>query len=95
MTTPIHPTLAEALQDLFGIPAQDLRPEAELEADLQLDSLSIVELQVVLEEAFEVRITADDPSAIRSLADMQRVLDEALAQAVPAIPSLQLREDAS
>ncbi len=95
MTTPIHPTLADALQDLFGIPAEDLRPDAELESELQLDSLSIVELQVVLEEALEVRITADDPSAIRTLADMQRILDEAIERGVPAIPALHLREDAS
>lgn len=95
MTTPIHPHLAEALQDLFGIPGSDLRPEAELEADLQLDSLSIVELQIVLEEAFEVRISADDPSAIRTLADLQRILDEAIAAGVPALPALYLREDVS
>ncbi len=95
MTTPIHPILADALQDLFGIPAEDLRPEAQLESELQLDSLSIVELQVVLEEALEVRIIADDPSAIRTLADMQRLLDEAIERGVPAIPALDLREDAS
>jgi acyl carrier protein len=95
MSTPIHPRLADALADLFGIPEADLRPEAELEADLQLDSLSIVELQVALEEIFEVRITAEDPSEVRTLADLQRVLDEAIAAGVPAMPALDLRDQAS
>jgi acyl carrier protein len=91
----IHPRLAAALEELFGIPAEDLRPEAELEGDLQLDSLAIVELQVVLEEAFEVRITAEDPAALQTLADLQRELDAALERAEPAMPTLRLTEEAS
>jgi acyl carrier protein len=91
----IHPQLVASLHDLFGIPASDLRPEAELEADLQLDSLAVVELQVVLEEVFEVRITAEDPSALRTLADLQRELEAALERGEPAMPALDLTEGPS
>lgn len=82
--------LRETLTDLFGIPAGDLRPEAALEADLALDSLSVVELQVALEEALGVRIDVADPSAVRTLADLQVVLDAAVARGAPPVPTLDL-----
>lgn len=88
----LSPRLVDALVDLFGIARHDLVPGARLEDDLALDSLSIVELQVALEEVFEVRVDADDPSRVRTLADLQRVVDEALAAGRPALPVLQLRD---
>ncbi len=90
----IDPRLAGALHDLFGISAADLRPDAELERDLQLDSLSVVELQVALEDAVGVRVEPDDPAAVRTLGDLQRVLDAALAAGVPSLPRLTLSDDA-
>jgi acyl carrier protein len=93
MTTPIHPLLATALHDLFGLQGADLRPEAELEADLHLDSLSIVELQVAVEEAFEVRMGTEDPGALRTLGDLQATIDAAVARGEPTMPALILTED--
>ncbi len=86
--------LAAAMLDLFGIPEADLSPDAELETDLALDSLSVVELQVVLEEQLGVRISPDDPSAVRTLGDLRAVIEEAVRRGAPAMPPLQLSEDA-
>jgi acyl carrier protein len=91
----IDPRLAGALHDLFGIPGEDLHPDAELEADLALDSLSIVELQVLLEERLDVRIRASDPEQVHTLGDLQRILDAALAEGEPLLPRLELADEAT
>lgn len=85
--------LVRALTEEFGIPAADLRPDATLEADLHLDSLSVVELQVVLEEALGVSIVVDDPATVRTLADLQAVVADALDRGVPLLPVLRLSSD--
>jgi len=85
--------LRATLTDLFGIAATDVRPDATLEADLALDSLSVVELQVALEETLGVRIDVADPSEVRTVADLQGVLDRAVERGEPPIPTLHLVAD--
>ena len=91
MTVDEH--LAAVLQDLFGIPPDDLHPAADLEADLSLDSLAIVELQVALEDRLGVRIDPEDPASISSLGDLSSVVARAVDRGQPALPRLQLSED--
>lgn len=88
----IHPYLAEVLTDVFGIPEEDLRPEADLEADLQLDSLAIVELQVALEDTTGVRMSVDDDLELRTLGDLQTAVSRSLEKSEEAIPRLRLIE---
>lgn len=90
--SPLAPRLLDALEDLFGLPRAELHAGAELEADLALDSLSVVELQVALEEAFATRIDVEDAAAVRTLGDLQAVLDEAVARARGRAPVLSLVE---
>lgn len=87
----IHPRLADALGDLFGIPVSELHPDADLEADLQLDSLAIVELQYVLEEATGVHM-GNEEAQLRTLGDLQAAVEAALRRGEPAIPVLELTE---
>lgn len=54
--------LAALVEDLFGVPADTLDDRTELQEGLQLDSLSVVELQVAIEDALGVRF-ADAPAA--------------------------------
>lgn len=91
----VSPRLVQALGELFGLEPGELVPEADLEADLGLDSLSIVELQVVLEESFGVRIDSEDPAEVTTLGDLQGVVDAALARGVPLPPRLDLTGPAS
>jgi len=86
----LSPRLVTALAELFGLEPGELVPEAELEADLALDSLAIVELQVVLEESFGVRIDAEGPAGVRTLGDLQDLLDRALSRGEPLAPRLDL-----
>ena len=60
MTTATHPDvlagLAEVLEEVAGTPAVKVVPEARFEADLDIDSLTMVEIVVACEEKFGVRI---------------------------------------
>ncbi|HVM14869.1 MAG TPA: acyl carrier protein [Egibacteraceae bacterium] len=74
----LHPCLVRGLEELFGV-AHEPHLEAELEGDLQLDSLATVELQVWLEDAVGVRIApSGDAAPPRTLGDLQALLDAAL-----------------
>lgn len=75
----LDPRLVHGLEELFGLSAEDLRSDAELEGDLQLDSLASVELQVWLEDAVGVRLaTAENVAPPRTLGALQARLDAAL-----------------
>jgi len=69
----------QGLQELFGLPSASVTPHAELEADLQLDSLATAELAVWLEDALAVRLPADAGQP-RTLGDLQALLDAARAE---------------
>jgi len=63
----INTTLAEE----FELNSEDMRPEALIFDDLELDSLDIVDMVVVLENAFRFKIREDDSiRKIRSLGDI-------------------------
>ncbi len=47
--------VAAVIDELFGLPADALTPETRLQDGLQLDSLSVIELQVAIEDAFDIR----------------------------------------
>ncbi len=80
--------LVETLEGLFGIPPEEATGEAELEADLALDSLAVVELQVALEERLGVRLRTDDAHPVHTLGDVQRIVDDALRHGEPALSVL-------
>lgn len=54
-----------AFEEEFEIDPQKLVPEANIKDDLGLDSLDIVDMIIVLEQAFEFKLT--DRSAIASI----------------------------
>ena len=57
----------------FELKKEDMKPEASLFDDLELDSLDIVDLVVVLEKAFKFKIREEDSiKDIRTLGDIHR-----------------------
>ena len=62
-----------ALEEEFELEEEDMQPEALLFDDLELDSLDIVDLVVVLENAFQFKIREEDSiQEIRTLGDIHR-----------------------
>lgn len=53
-----------------GVENQDLTLETSLKDDLNLDSLSAVEISMALEDEFEIEITEDDAETFKTLGDI-------------------------
>jgi len=59
-------TITEVLTEDFGVPEDDVAPDATFEA-LGLDSLDVVELTLVLEEKTGVKLEDEELEDIRTL----------------------------
>ena len=61
--------LAEVLHEVAGTPAEKVVPEAGFEADLDIDSLTMVEVVVACEEKWGVRIPDEALEGMRTVGD--------------------------
>jgi acyl carrier protein len=61
--------LAEIINEIAGIPADSVKLESNFTDDLDLDSLTMVEVVVACEEKFNVRIPDDDVPGLRTVGD--------------------------
>ena len=52
--------LAEIVEEIAGVPADDVHPEKSFVDDLDIDSLSMVEIAVAAEDKFGVKIPDDE-----------------------------------
>ncbi|HEX7353757.1 MAG TPA: acyl carrier protein [Mycobacteriales bacterium] len=65
----IRTALAEIVQEVSGVEASRVQMDAAFAADLDLDSLTMVEVVVAAEERFDVRIPDDDAGDLVTVAD--------------------------
>jgi acyl carrier protein len=61
-------TFKELLTEEFGVPEDDISPDATFEA-LGLDSLDVVELTLVLEEKTGVKLEDEELEDVRTVGD--------------------------
>lgn len=61
--------LAEVLDEVAGTAADKVVPEASFEADLDIDSLTMVEVVVACEERWNVRIPDEALENLRTVGD--------------------------
>ena len=61
--------LAAVLEEVAGTPADKVVPEAAFEKDLDVDSLTMVEVVVACEERFDVRIPDEALEGLRTVGD--------------------------
>ena len=71
----ILPQLYEILQP-HGQEGQTLSEETELVADLNLDSLKVMELLLELEERFDISIPLNIVSDVRTIGDFTRQIEQ-------------------
>jgi acyl carrier protein len=73
MTAVTHPDLlaglASVLEEVAGTPADQVVPEASFDKDLDIDSLTMVEVVVACEERFGVRIPDEALEQLRTVGD--------------------------
>ena len=61
--------LGEIVNEIVGIPAEDVQPDKAFIADLDIDSLSLVEVIVAAEERFGVKIPDDEVKNLVTVGD--------------------------
>ncbi|MGH3758288.1 acyl carrier protein [Actinophytocola sp.] len=74
MSTTLLERLAGILVDYFGVEAEEVHPDATF-AELDLDSLAIVEFALVAEKEFGVPIGEDEVSPQGRVSDALALLD--------------------
>jgi acyl carrier protein len=78
-TEQIHTDLAEIVNEVTGIPAGDVALDKSFVDDLDVDSLSMVEVVVAAEEKFDVRIPDDEVKNLRTVGDAVTFIEKASA----------------
>lgn len=61
--------LAEILNEVAGVSPDDVSPDKSFIDDLDVDSLSMVEVVVAAEERFNVKIPDDDVKNLKTVGD--------------------------
>jgi acyl carrier protein len=77
--TDIQADLATIVEEIAGVPAADVQPDKEFIGDLDVDSLSMVEIVVAAEEKFGVRIPDDEVKNLRTVGDAVDYIESAQA----------------
>ena len=77
--TEIQADLAAIVEDIAGVSADDVQPDKSFVDDLDVDSLSMVEIVVAAEEKFGVRIPDDQVKNLRTVGDAVDYIDSAQA----------------
>jgi len=65
----IHQGLAEIVEEVAGIDAAEVTPEKSFVDDLDIDSLSMVEIAVQAEDKFGVKIPDDQLAELKTVGD--------------------------
>jgi acyl carrier protein len=78
-TTEIQSELAAIVEDIAGVPADEVQLDKEFIADLDVDSLSMVEIVVAAEEKFGVRIPDDEVKNLKTVGDAVSYIERAQA----------------
>ncbi len=75
----IQTDLAAIVEYIAGVAAADVQPEKSFVDDLDVDSLSMVEIVVAAEEKFGVRIPDDQVKNLRTVGDAVTFIEKAQA----------------
>ncbi len=77
--TEIQADLATIVEDIAGVAADDVQPDKSFVDDLDVDSLSMVEIVVAAEEKFGVRIPDDEVKNLKTVGDAVSFIEKAQA----------------
>ena len=68
-TEEVRADLAEIVNEVAGVPADDVQLDKSFTDDLDVDSLSMVEVVVAAEERFSVKIPDDEVQKLKTVGD--------------------------
>jgi acyl carrier protein len=70
----------ELLSEEFEVPPASCTPDATLKETLELDSLDYVDLVVLLESNFPIKVKQEDFVSIRTFGDLYSYVDQKVTQ---------------
>jgi acyl carrier protein len=73
--------LAEIVNEIAGVPEEEVQTDKTFIEDLDVDSLSMVEVVVAAEEKFDVKIPDDDVKGLKTVGDAVNYIVTAAAKA--------------
>ncbi len=73
----IREQLADIVNEVAGVPAAEVQLEKSFVDDLDVDSLSMVEIAVAAEERFEVRIPDEEVKNLKTVGDAVTYIEHA------------------
>jgi acyl carrier protein len=76
-TEEIRSSLAEIVNEIAGIPVEDVQLDKSFTDDLDVDSLSMVEVVVAAEEKFDVKIPDDEVKNLKTVGDAVSFIENA------------------
>src|SRR5699024_12200629 len=76
-TEVIRSDLADIVNEVAGIPAHDVQPDKSFTDDLDVDSLSMVQVVVAAEEKFDVKIPDDEVKNLKTVGDAVAYIENA------------------
>lgn len=68
--------LAEILEEVAGVNPGDVSPEKSFVDDLDVDSLSMVEVAMAVEEKFNAKIPDDELSNLKTVGDAVKYIEQ-------------------
>ena len=80
----IKASLRRLIEENAGIPAEVVADDATVDGDLAMDSMSLISLQVAVEETFGITFSADDLAACASFAAIAALVAERVREAADA-----------
>ncbi len=69
--------LAKIVNEIAGVPVDDVQPSKSFIDDLDVDSLSMVEIATAAEDSFGVRIPDEDLKDLRTVGDAVAYIEKA------------------
>ncbi len=78
-TEEIRAQLADIVNDVAGVEQDDVQLDKNFVDDLDVDSLSMVEIIYACEEAFSVSIPDEDAKSLKTVADAVTYIERAQA----------------
>ncbi len=78
-TDEIRAAVKQSVANIANLDVREIGDEASYKDDLQLDSLTILEIAVDAEFKFRVNLTEDDLASISTVADTVRIIQQYLA----------------
>jgi len=66
----------EVIAEKMGVPKEDVKPEAHLVNDLNVDSLDQADIVMELEEKFDMSVSEEEAAKIRTVGDIIKYIEQ-------------------